>query len=189
MDADLAAPVHSTGSRHAAFVSAYLGNAHEALERYALGKELIERMLAKGPNALHGFVDFLLGCVALRLGKLGEARQLCERSAQRKDSAGYAMCLHGDIASHPDGFDPVRAESCYRGALSLAELRGMRPLQSLSQLGLGRLYRRAERLEEARTALSQSMKMLRAMEMTFWLSEAEAELKQIPALPAEQNSQ
>jgi tetratricopeptide (TPR) repeat protein len=164
---------------HAAFVSAYLGNTHEASERYALGKELIERMLSKGPNALHGFFDFLLGCAALRLGKLDEARQFCERAAQRRDSAGYAMCLHGDIASHPAGFDPARAESSFRRALSLAELHGMRPLQSLSQLGLGRLYRIVGRLEEARTALSQSMKMLRAMEMTFWLSEAEAELQQI----------
>jgi tetratricopeptide (TPR) repeat protein len=164
---------------HAACVSAYLGNAHEALERYALGKELIERLLAKGPSALHGFIDFLLACTALRLGNLGEARQLCERAAQLRDSAGYAMCLHGDIATHPDGFDPARAESYFRRALSLAEPNGMRPLQSLSQLGLGRLYRRIGRLEDARTALSQSVKMLHAMEMTFWLSEAEAELLKI----------
>ena len=43
-------------------------------------------------------------------------------------------------------------------------------------LGLGKLYRRVGRLEEARAELATAVDMLREMGMTFWLPEAEAEL-------------
>ena len=52
----------------------------------------------------------------------------------------------------------------------------MRPLQAHCHLGLGKLYRRTGRLDEARTALSTAVTMLREMGMAFWLPEAEGEL-------------
>ena len=52
----------------------------------------------------------------------------------------------------------------------------MRPLQAHCHLGLGKLYRRTGRAGEARAELGTGVEMLRAMEMTFWLPEAEAEL-------------
>jgi hypothetical protein len=60
--------------------------------------------------------------------------------------------------------------------LALAEPRGMRPLVARCHFSLGRPYRKIGRREEARAALSQSVEMLRDMHMTFWLSQAEAEL-------------
>jgi tetratricopeptide (TPR) repeat protein len=70
------------------------------------------------------------------------------------------------------------AEQCYRAALTLAEELEMRPLQARCQLGLGNLYRRIGRVDEARAALSTAVSILREMEMTYWLPEAETELSQ-----------
>jgi hypothetical protein len=52
----------------------------------------------------------------------------------------------------------------------------MRPLQAHCHLGLGTLYTRIGQPEQARTALSAAIGLYRAMEMTFWLPQAEAAL-------------
>jgi len=55
----------------------------------------------------------------------------------------------------------------------------MRPLQAHCHLGLGTLYARAGRREQARAALATAMALYRAMEMTFWLPQTEASLAQV----------
>jgi predicted RNA polymerase sigma factor len=62
--------------------------------------------------------------------------------------------------------------------LTLAEELEMRPLVAHCHLGLGKLYRRVGRNDEARAELSTAVAMLREMGMAFWLPEAEAELAQ-----------
>ena len=57
----------------------------------------------------------------------------------------------------------------------------MRPLQAHCHLGLGKLYRRVGRPEEARAELSTAVGMLHEMGMTFWLPEAEVELARADA--------
>ena len=57
----------------------------------------------------------------------------------------------------------------------------MRPLQAHCHLGLGKLYRRVGRREEARAELSAAIGMLREMGMTLWLPEAEGELAKTDA--------
>ena len=52
----------------------------------------------------------------------------------------------------------------------------MRPLQAHCHHGLGTLYARMGRSEQARPALSAALDLYRAMEMTFWLPQAEAAL-------------
>jgi hypothetical protein len=64
----------------------------------------------------------------------------------------------------------------YHQALALAEQLEMRPLQAHCHLGLGKLYRRISRLDEARAELATAVPMLREMGMAFWLPEAEREL-------------
>ncbi len=56
-------------------------------------------------------------------------------------------------------------ERSYRGALTLAETLEMRPLQARCRLGLGKLFRRTGRLDEARAELSTAIAMLREMGM------------------------
>jgi len=51
-----------------------------------------------------------------------------------------------------------------------------RPLQAHCHLGLGKLYRRTGRFDEARAELATAVAMLSDMGMAFWLLEAEREL-------------
>ena len=87
----------------------------------------------------------------------------------------HAQHLLGDLATHPDRFDAESGETHYRQALALAEPRGMRPLVAHCHLGLGKLYRRTDKREEAQEHLTTAATMYREMDMRFWLAQAEAE--------------
>jgi hypothetical protein len=69
------------------------------------------------------------------------------------------------------------AAECYRQAL--AEELGMRPLQGHCHLGLGTLHARTGRRQQAHAELSAAITLYRAMDMTFWLPQAEAVLAQV----------
>ena len=71
------------------------------------------------------------------------------------------------------------AESHYQQALALAEELGMRPLVAHCHLGLGTLHSRIGRVDQARTDLAAAIVLYRAMDMTFWLPQAEAALAQV----------
>jgi hypothetical protein len=64
----------------------------------------------------------------------------------------------------------------YRQALALAEERGMRTLVAHCHLGLGTLYTKTGQREQAHAELAAAIELYRAMEMTFWLLQAEAVL-------------
>ena len=68
------------------------------------------------------------------------------------------------------------AEAFYRQAIVLADELGMRPLLAHCHCGLGILYNRIGRPEQARTELSAAIELYRAMDMTFWLERAEIAL-------------
>ena len=70
-----------------------------------------------------------------------------------------------------------RADEGYRKALTLAEQLGMRPLIAHCDLGLSALYRRTGRHQPAQEHLTTATTMYREMGMTYWLAQAEAELK------------
>jgi Flp pilus assembly protein TadD len=55
----------------------------------------------------------------------------------------------------------------------------MRPLVAHCHHGLGRLYHQTGRGEQARAALTTAIDLYRAMDMTFWLPQAEAALAQV----------
>ena len=59
----------------------------------------------------------------------------------------------------------------------------MRPLQAHCHLGLGTLYAKTGQPEQARAELSTAIALYRAMEMTFWLPQAEAALAQVEGGP------
>jgi hypothetical protein len=52
----------------------------------------------------------------------------------------------------------------------------MRPLVVHCHLGLGRLYRRIGKREQAREHLTTATTMYRETDMRFWLEQAEAEM-------------
>jgi class 3 adenylate cyclase/tetratricopeptide (TPR) repeat protein len=100
---------------------------------------------------------------------LAAARQRGERGAE-----GHLLRWLGDIAAHPDRGEVDTAEAHYRQALVLAEKLGMRPLMAHCHLGLGKLYQRTDKREQAREHLVTATTMYREMGMTYWLEKAEA---------------
>ena len=55
----------------------------------------------------------------------------------------------------------------------------MRPLVAHCHRGLGMLYHNIGRREPARAELSAAIALYRAMDMTFWLPQAESALAQV----------
>jgi Flp pilus assembly protein TadD len=102
------------------------------------------------------------------------ARQYGERGYE-----ALALWQLGDVHAHGTPPDVQQAEARYREALMLAEALGMRPLQAHCHGGLGALYATIGRREPARAELSAAIELYHAMEMTFWLPQAEAALAHI----------
>jgi hypothetical protein len=55
----------------------------------------------------------------------------------------------------------------------------MRPLQAHCHLGLGTLYSKTGWRDQAHAELSAAIALYRAMDMTFWLPQAEAALARV----------
>jgi Tetratricopeptide repeat len=68
-------------------------------------------------------------------------------------------------------------EAHYRQSLALAEALGMRPLVAHCHLGLGKLYRRTGKGEQAQEHLTTATTMYREMGMTYWREKTKAELQ------------
>jgi len=130
-----------------------------------------------------GWTYHALGRACLLLDRLDEARRLANRALEFSPShlgfAAHALYLLGDIAIHPDRFDAESGEVHYRQALALAEPRGMRLLMAHCHLGLGKLYRRTGKREQARDYLTIATALYREMDVRFWLEQAEAEMRQL----------
>ena len=93
----------------------------------------------------------------------------------RASGTRWALRLLGEIASQRDPPDADSAETHYRQALILATDVGMRPLITHCHLGLGRLYGRIGRQEQAQESLGTATRLYREMDMAFWAEKAEAE--------------
>jgi len=100
------------------------------------------------------------------------------REHEERGWEAYALRLLGDIAAQHEPLAVEQAEERYRQALVLAEELGMRPLQAHCHLGLGRLHAKLGRRAQGRAELSAAIELYHAMEMTFWLNQAEAALAQ-----------
>ena len=168
-----------TALAYSARALAYLGDATEALNRLRECEQLLEGQSARG-RVGNGWASYSLGRACLLLGRLDEAWRLghsaVDSASGRIDFLPDALQLLGDIATHPDSFDAESGEPHYREALALAESRGMRPLIAHCHLGLGRLYARSGKREQAAEPLGVAEAMYRDMDMHFWLEQARAEL-------------
>jgi tetratricopeptide (TPR) repeat protein len=126
-----------------------------------------------------------LGEAQLLVGHREEAYALAEgalalaRAHQERGNQAYAFRLLGEIHAHRDPPQDESAEGYYRQALALAKELGMRPLQAHCHRGLGTLYAQIGRRKHAHAELSTAIELYHAMEMTFWLPQAEAALAQV----------
>ncbi len=90
------------------------------------------------------------------------------------------MYVLGAIESHTaTGGDDAKARHYYTAAMALADELGMRPLVARCRLGLGKLYRRTGKREQAPDHLTTATTMYREMGMTHWLEKAEAEMREL----------
>jgi tetratricopeptide (TPR) repeat protein len=167
-------------------ITAALGLAYAVSGRVAEALLLLEQGLEQATS------EKRLGEHALRLAALSEAFLLAGRTddafqtAQRavdlshvhkeRGHEAWTLRLLGEIAMQRDPPHGDEAEASYRQALALAGELHMRPLMAHCHLGLGTLYTGAGQREQACAELSTALALYRALDMTFWLSRAEAAL-------------
>jgi tetratricopeptide (TPR) repeat protein len=164
-------------------VSSNLGHAYILAGRVSDALPLLEQsVLLEATGLMSGTGRVWLSEAYLRLGRLDEALALalrglefCRTHAQQGEQA-WALRLLGDIHAHRQPPQAELAEAAYREALALADTLGMRPLQAHCHRGLGTLYGQTGRAAQARAALSAALELYGAMEMTFWLPQAETAL-------------
>jgi tetratricopeptide (TPR) repeat protein len=170
-------------------IAAALGYAYALQGRLVEGRALLEEAISEGIRM--GTLESQSLRVAwlsevCRLAGRGEeawqhARQALDLARQQKARGDEAHALHqlGVVHAHADPPAAEQAETHYQQALALSEALGMRPLQAHCHSGLGTLYAKIGRPGLARSELSAAIELYRAMEMTFWLPQAEAALAQV----------
>jgi tetratricopeptide (TPR) repeat protein len=170
-------------------IVAGLGYAAALQGRLAEGRALLEEAISEGirMGARQG-LGYRVAWLSevCRLAGEGEAawqhaHQALDLARQQKARGDEARALHqlGTVQAHADPLDAEPAEDHYRRALALAEELGMRPLQAHCHRGLGTLYAKIGRGEQVRAELSTAIELYHAMEMTFWLPQAEAALAEV----------
>jgi tetratricopeptide (TPR) repeat protein len=170
-------------------MGAALGQAYTLDGRIADAVPLLTQAIAQSAatgRAHHEMLCSLsLGEAYMLAGRLEEADVLAERALafarqhQERGHQVYALRLLGEIAARREPPERDQAEAHYRQTLVLTDELGMRPLQAHCHLGLGILYAKIGRRAEARAELSPAIELYRAMEMTFWLPQAEAALAEV----------
>ena len=170
-------------------IAAALGTTYTLCGRVADAVPLLTQAIEQPPGRVLALYQALpqlsLGEAYLLHGSLEAAHGFAERALaharvhQERGNQAYALGLLGEIAAHQAPLEIESAEHHYQQALALAEELGMRPLQAHCHLGLGMLSLKLGRGEPARTALSNAIALYRAMDMAFWLPQAEAALAQV----------
>jgi len=169
-------------------IASHLGHAYTLLGRVGEAINLLEEAVEQAARM------GIMSAQSLRVAWLGEAYLADRRLEEADREAGravelarrhgergleaWALRLQGEVAARRDPPEVGRAEDAYRRALGRAEELGMRPLVAHCHLGLGGLYRRTGKRQQAQEHLTAATTMYREMDMRFWLEQAEAELRE-----------
>ena len=101
------------------------------------------------------------------------------RAHKERSHEAWALRVLGEMAAQRDSPDSEEAATYYRQSLALADALGMRPLVAHCHCGLGSLYAKIGRWDTARGEVSAAIALYRAMEMTFWLLQAQAAMAEV----------
>ncbi len=154
-------------------------------EAVPLLEQAVERATAMRLRVYHSLLLTSPSEAYLLAGRKDEAMEHAARALalahehQERGNQAWALRLLGEIAVHREPPERESAETYYQQALTLAEELGMRPLLAHCHFGLGTLYTKIGQREQPRTELASAIELYRAMEMTFWLPQAEAALAQV----------
>ncbi len=165
-------------------VMASLGHVYAWSGRLREGVSWLQQALTAyesgGIGRFHSISVVQLGeayLLADRVGDAGACAGRAVRLARERGERGYeawALRLLGEIGAQQDPPEVKKADGHYRQAMALANELGMRPLTAHCHLGLGKLYRRTGKREQAQEQFTTATTMYREMDMHFWLAQAEA---------------
>jgi class 3 adenylate cyclase/tetratricopeptide (TPR) repeat protein len=142
-------------------------------------EEAVEQSEGMRLGGWHSRVLTSLGAAYLIAGRASDALQTTRRAldiARRHKERGHeawSWRLLGEIPLRAE-LGIAEAEEALHRALTLATELEMRPLVAHCHLGLGKLYRRTGKREQAQEHLTTATTMYREMDMRFWLEQAEA---------------
>ena len=151
----------------------------------ALVEQGVEQQVARGRRRRLALVVTSLSEAYLLAGRLEEARQRAAqaldlaRQYQQRGNQAWALWLLDESTARQASPEVEPAAGHYHQALALAEELGMRPLQAHCHRGLGTLFAKTGRPEQARTALATAIDLYRTLGMMFWLPQAEVALAQV----------
>ena len=117
-------------------------------------------------------------------GRLEEAHSHAEQALaltcahQERGHQAYALRLLGDIAARREPLESARQNLLPAGPGPGRRTRHA-PARAHCHHALGSLYATTSQREQARVALATAIALYRAMDMTFWLPQAEAALAQV----------
>jgi tetratricopeptide (TPR) repeat protein len=166
-------------------IAVHLGLAYALSGRISEALLLFKQVVEQEMGTQKWTAPILKGEGYLLAGNLEEASTLAKRALalsrthKTRGNEAWSLRLLGEIALHGHPIDAAQTEFYYQQALALADELGMRPLQAHCHRGLGTLYAKTGRPEQARAALATAIALYRAMAMTFWLPQAETVLAQI----------
>jgi hypothetical protein len=121
-----------------------------------------------------------LGAAYAHGGRLDDGLRLLHAAAasvraQSENTRFSAICrLLGEACLLGGDMEEARGHGFLAEALALGSEPGMRPLVAHCHLGLGKLYRRTDKREQAQEHLATATTMYREMCMTYWPEKAEA---------------
>jgi tetratricopeptide (TPR) repeat protein len=161
-----------------------LGAAYTLAGRVNDGLLLLEEAVRRA-KAMHRMVDQALWLAwfseaLLRAGQCDRAHDLAQRALetasryQERGNRAWVLKLLADIHSVRDADDIGRAAGHCRDALAEADRLGMRPLEAHCHLGLAVLNGRTGRADDAQRFLRRASELFRDMDMTLWISTADA---------------
>jgi class 3 adenylate cyclase/tetratricopeptide (TPR) repeat protein len=166
-------------------ISSNLGYAYALAGRVDDGIPLMEKADEQskqiGRKAAWALRLTWLGHASLLGRQIAKAREQAQRAVALASDAGergyeaWARKLLGDV-NQKDSSNPSEALNHYAASTALATELARRPLQAHIHLSLGRLHRRENQIEQARTELSLALTSYRSMEMPLWIGAAEQEL-------------
>jgi class 3 adenylate cyclase/tetratricopeptide (TPR) repeat protein len=165
---------------HLSVAQTLTGRPNDILPRL---EAFVEKAETNGFFHFHPLRLLALGQCYLAAGRIADAgvsaRSALEMARRQGEKAQEAWILRllGEIASHREGVGVEAAKAHYDQASILARELGMRPLVAHCHLGLGRIYRRTGKPEQAQEHLTIATTMYREMGMPFWLAQAEAAMK------------
>jgi tetratricopeptide (TPR) repeat protein len=159
---------------------AWLGRVSEGVSLAERGLRLHEEVGSK--TTLPLFYFFWAESLLLA-GRIAQAREVAEtalhlgREFSEKGHEALALHVLGAITAATDPPEAHSSQNYFLASTTLASVLGMRPLVAHCHLGLGQLYRRTGKREQAQEYLSTATTMYREMDMRFWLEKARAELQ------------